>query len=23
MGNILSTSDPAIVERCLWAGVLD
>ena len=23
IGNILSTSDPAIVERCLWANVLD
>ena len=22
MGNILSTSDPQIVERCLWNGIL-
>ena len=23
MGNILSASDPAIIERCLWANILD
>jgi len=23
MGNILSTSDPQVVERCLWADVLN
>lgn len=23
MGNIVSASDPAIIERCLWADVLD
>ena len=23
MGNILSASDPAVIERCLWANVLD
>jgi hypothetical protein len=23
IGNILSTNDPKIVERCLWEGILD
>lgn len=23
MGNIISTNDPSIVERCLWLGLLD
>lgn len=23
MGNILTTNDPRIIERCLWEGVLD
>jgi len=23
MGNILSSSDPQVIERCLWANVLD
>jgi hypothetical protein len=23
MGNILTSSDPAVIERCLWHGVVD